>query len=900
MPAWLYRLLLRAYPAAFRARYGQDLLEALVFLRRQAAGRNRLGRLAFWSRTALDTIRSGLSERLSTRGYRLGRGGVRLPARGPAALLQEWVTDLGHATRSLRNSPAYVTGVTLTLALGIGATTALFSTAWGVLGKPLPFAEGEELVRISSVRPGWSEGMPGSREIPLSVPEMEDLKSVPAFEEVAEHHNMTFNLIGPDGPDLINAAVVSSNTFDFLGMEPLLGRLFDPVEDTLGAHPVIVLTHDYWREAFEGDPEVVGSSVRMNGADHEIVGVLPPIPQFPRVSDVYLPLSMCPTRSDSVFMADRSGRLLTVFGRLDEATTLKEGRAALEAAEVSMHDAHPSYGEMPGGHRLEMASLREELVARARPVMRPLLAVSGLLFLVACANAAGLALIRASRRMEALTVQAALGAGRRRLARQLLAESTLLGLLGGALGVGIALLGSEMLATFAAEFTPRAQEIQVDRTVLAFALGTSLLSGVVFGTAPALLTSRVLGGLARVGRSTAGRQTRRMQKVLVAGQVTLAFGVVAGAGLLLRSFWEANSLPMGIDTESVVTAEFAGGWNRYPTGMEMRGLLDEVRHELAGRPEFLSVARLPWAPLAAPHVHRDGYYLKGMDGEWHAAVGDARGLDPEYFETMGISLVAGRTFQAGDTLGAPRVVVVNETFYERYMAGLVELGAEARACPPELPCETSSRIVGVVEDARINGPEYEVSPEAYLPLGQTDWSVNVLVARVTGSPEEALETLVGAVHARDPELAVRHAGSLEQFRRDRVAPRRFMAGLLLSFALVAVALALSGVFGVTALAVAARKHEISVRRALGATEGEAEALVLKEGLGVIGAGLLGGLALTLGTSRFLEGLLFQVQPTDPLVLGGAVVVFVIAATVACAVPARRITRFRVLDTLSTN
>ena len=898
MPTWVYRLLLRAYPRPFRARYGPELVEGLEHLRLAAEARGTGARFAFWVRTALDVVQSGLRERASLRGYRMGSGGVRLPAGGPLAWIRDLAVDLRYTVRTLRASPGYVAGVTGTLALGIGATTALFSVAWAVFGRPLPFTDGNELVRVASVRPDWSEGMAGTREITLSVPELEDLQRVEAFEDVAEYHRMTFTLIGPGGPELVTSAVVSSNYFDFLGMAPMLGRLFDPVEDSLGARPVLVLSHDFWRDVFEGDEEVVGSTVRMNGEEHEIVGVLPPIPQFPQVNDVYLPISMCPTRSDPGFMADRDGRLLTAYARLDDGATLGDGEAELARAAERMHREHEGYAAMLGGHDLVMTPLREELVARARPVMWPLIGVSALLLLVACANAAGLALTRASQRMESLAVRSAMGAGRGRLARQLLTESSVLGLVGGMAGLALALVGSDLLATFAANFTTRAQEIRVDRTVLAFAGATSLLTGIVFGVAPVALSARVARGLGRAGGASTGRYARRLQQALVGVQVAVAFSVVAGAGLLLRSFWEANSLAIGIDTEHVVSAEFAGGWDRYPGVMEMRDMLADVRTELEADPTFLATARIPWTPLASPHVHRDGYFLRGDDGEWHAAVGDGRGVDPSYFETLGIEVVAGRGLTAADTAGTPHVVVVNETFWRHHMEGVASLGTLARACEPEAPCGPDARIVGVVEDVRINGAEFEVAPEVFIPLEQTDWFVSVLVARVTGPPDEALLKMVAAVHARDPDLAVRNAGSLEEFRRETVAPRRFMAGLLLAFALVTGGLALAGVFGVTALAVAARTREIGIRRALGATESQASALVLREGLGVVALGGVAGLALTLGTARLLEGLLYGVRPTDPLVLAAGAVVFLAAAALACIAPARRIARIRVPETLS--
>jgi len=897
VPTWLYLVLLRSYPKAFRARYESELVEGFEFMRSQEAKKGAASRALFSCRTAWDTVRSGIGERMSVRGYRLGTEGVRVPSSGIVAIASDLLLDLRYAVRTLRATPGYLFGIALTLALGIGANTALFSVAWGVFGRPLPFAEGNELIHVEAFRPDWAPGMASTPEMDFSVAELTALRGTGSFEDVAEYHQMNFTLMGPEGPDIVRAAVVSSNYFEFLGMSPMLGRVLDPEEDHLGADPVIVLSHEYWREVFDRDPDVIGSTVRMNGQNHKIVGVLPPIPQFPQENDIYLPISVCPTRSDAGFIANPEARMMTAYARLNDGSSVAAAQADLAETAHTMHRTHAGYTELVGGHDLRMTPLREELVRRARPVMWPLIVVSGLLLLIACANAAGLALARANRRMDDLAVRAALGAGWGRLARQLLTESVLLAGLGGVIGLGVAVVGSSLLATFAARYTTRAQEIRLDGVVLTFALTCSLATGLTFGVAPVAVVSRLVGRVSRTGMATRGLRSRWIQKALVAFQVMVTFSVLSGAGLLLRSFWKANNVGVGFQTENVVTAQFTGSHDQYMDVFAYRKMLQRARTELANSPSFTAVARIPWVPLAGPYNHREAIYVGGGDGSWHAAVADARPVDPEYFEVLDIQAIQGRLLNAGDTLGADPVAVVNETFFRRYMEGVADVGSLAMSCEPEAECDHKIRIVGVIQDTRGNGAEYEATSELFVPLEQSNWDVTVLVARVTGPPDVAMDKMVGVARSLDPELAVRNLGTLEDFRRETIAPRRFMAGLLFAFAVVAAGLALTGVFGVTALAAASRTRELGIRRAFGATGSEVGMLVLREGLAVVAIGSLGGLFLTWWTGELLRGLLFDIGPWDLPALAGAAGIFLGAAAVACLLPARRAARADVSETL---
>ena len=882
-----HRLLLRAYPRRFRELYGAELEDAFHAMWTSVRGRGMAARVTFLTRTTLDTVRSGLRERMSTRGYRMpGGGGLRRPARGLATGLADLALDVRHTVRALRAAPGYVAAVIVTLALGIGANTALFSTAWGIFGRPLPFDDGSDLVRVAATRPDWREGMAGGPQLPLSVHEIHDLREVDGLASVAEYHRMTFTLIGPGGPALVDAGVVSSNWFELLGMRPTLGRALRPGEDEVGTPPVIVLGHEFWMETFDGDPDAVGSIVRMNGQPHEIVGVLPPMPQFPDVNDIYLPISACPTRSDPAFQADRSARMMTVYARLDDDVDVDAAGLAVGDAGARISEAHPDEYRIDGGWTLGAVSLREELVRDARPVVWPLIGIAALLLLAACANAAGLALSRANRRMDSLRIRAAVGADRLRLARELMTETVLLGLLGGLVGLSVAWSGTELLARFAADFTTRAQEIRLDAVPLLFALGLSGVTGIVFGLAP-LLAVRRAHSLGTGRRATTGRGGRRAQRVLVGVQVAIAFAVVTGAGLLARSFGEAATTSVGFETESVVTAQFLGGRDRYPDATDVRDLLERVRERLASDPTFRAVARAPWAPLAHTMNGRESFRVGRGPDAWSPAVANVRAVDPEYFEVLGVELLEGRLPGPADTLGAEEVAVVNREFRDRWMAGTAEVGDLVASCPAETPCGEPVRIVGVVENMLANGADAEVVPEIYTPLEQTDWFASTLLARVAGDPRSALLTLVETARGLDPDLAVRDAGTLEEFRTERLAPRRFVAVLVLAFALVAAGLAFTGVFGVSALAAAARRREMGIRRVLGAPPAAAERLVLREGLGVALIGCAAGSALAVGTGELLRGLLFHVAPRDPWVFGIAWILFPLVALIACRIPARR-------------
>jgi putative ABC transport system permease protein len=702
---------------------------------------------------------------------------------------------------------------------------------------------------------------------------------------------MSFTLVDARGPHRVRAGVVSSNYSDFLGLRPLHGRLFDPAEDRLGAEPVLVLSHGYWMDRFGGDPAVVGQRVRMNGSDHEIVGVLPPTPQFPHENDLYLPISICPTRSHPLFIGDRSARMMYAYGRLRPGVALAEARMDLERVAGGLRAEHGEVYDLGGGYAVDAVPLRDQIVGRARPVVTALLAVSGLLLLIACANAGSLALARARRRARELDLRSALGAGGGRLVGTLLLEGVLLALAGGTLGLLVAFGGHDVLVRFAARFTTRAGEIELDRTVLLFTFAASVVAGLVFGSVPGWLVGRSRGRLEGGGAGTR-RRDRRLQRALVTGQVAFAFGVVATAGFALRTAWHVSRAEVGFETESVLTFHIMLDDPRYAPDDAFIAFWADAMSGIRALPQVAAAGRANEVPFgSADDDPRHAFFLRGPSDEAGTAAAAAwRVVDPEVFEVLGLRVELGNGL-GGAPAGDPRAAVVNRTFWDRYVAGRLDLGATLRRCDENGRCDPPMRVVGVVSDGRYDLPEHEAGPEVYQRADPSTWRSNDVLVRVAGGDPLAVAADIRALVADiDPQVALADVMTLEELRRERSAPQRFFALLLLAFAAVGAGLALAGVFGVASLAAASRLRELGIRRALGATGGSLGALVVREGLAVTLPGLALGLALAIAGGALLARSLPDAAPVDPLSLALTGALFLLAALVAIWLPARRAAR----------
>jgi putative ABC transport system permease protein len=508
-------------------------------------------------------------------------------ARG-GRLIESVLQDVRYGARVMRRNPGFTLVALVTLALGIGANTAIFSVIYGVLMRPLPYTDGSRLVVLHQRAP-----LARIDDLGFSVKEINDYREQnQSLEGVAEHHSMSFILLGRGEAQRVQTAVVSASFFDLLGIKPLLGRTFVASDDQKGADAVLVLSHKYWQQGHGGDPDIVGKVFTMNDRPHRVIGVLPPIPQYPVESDVYMPTVACPTRSSDRFIANRSFRMMNVFGRLKAGVSVEQARADLSVIANNLQKAYPEAYPENRGYAATLAPLQEELTRDAKPTFLVLLGTAGLVLLIACANVANLMLARLMRREREMAIRTALGAGRARIVRQLLTESTLLSLLGGGLGLLLATWGLQLLVTFAARFTTRASEVRIDGFVLLFTLIVSVGTGLVFGLLPAFSSEKNLTAALKEGsgRATTGTARQRARSLLIVAQVAISFMLLIGAGLMLRSFIKLQQVNPGFNPENVLTLRISPNWSRHATNEQFRDftlrLLDKVRTQ----PGVLSAA----------------------------------------------------------------------------------------------------------------------------------------------------------------------------------------------------------------------------------------------------------------------------------------------------------------------
>jgi len=790
--------------------------------------------------------------------------------------------DLQYALRTLRRSPGYTLVALLTLALGIGANTAIFSMVRGVILRPLPFRNGDRLVNLEQ-----PASLAGVQNAQFSVLELEDYRTRSrTVQDLVEYHSMPFILLGRGEPWRVQTGVVSANYFDVLGVTPARGRAFREGEDQTGTAPVLVLSHDFWQNRLGGDPDIVGRTFEMNDRIHTVVGVLPPMPQYPGENDVYMPSSSCPFRSSPFTRQTRAARLLTLFGRLAPGATLAAAQSEMTQLGESLHGQHPDSYPQSQGFATTVASLRDQLTRQAKPTLLLLFATAGFVLLIACANVANLTLSRLVRRERELALRTALGAGRGRLMRQLLAEGGLLALAGGVVGLGLAAAALKLLTAFAARFTPRAGEIALDGWVLAFTLGISLLTGLAFALLPALPARvNLVGALKDGGSAASGGRSLRLRSVLVVAQVAVSVVLLIGAGLMVRSLVALQRVDPGFETERVLTMTLDLNWSRYTTSDLIRQFHDRLHGRLAGQPGIAAAASALMFPLDGHRRQGFEFEIEGRPRSENTALpqGDFRSVSPDYFNTLGIPLVTGRVFTAGDGPNAPAVVVVNQSLARRHWGTEDPLGRRISADSGK----TWLTVVGVVGDVRQYGLDAEPADEVYTPFAQLPIREGTFLVRTTGDPLVMARRIEDEVHAIDAAQPVAKIQTLEEVRGQSLASPRVTASLLGLFALLALVITGAGLAGVVAFSVSQRTQEIGVRMALGAERSEVLGMVLREGMRLVFAGLVLGVLGALMLTRLMAGLLYGVPATDPLTFAGVALVLVAVAVVACLVPARR-------------
>ncbi len=798
--------------------------------------------------------------------------------------MQSFLQDLRYAARTLGRARAYTVVAVITLALGIGANTAIFSVIHGVLLKDLPFANGERVVRLKQPVAAAEIEDDG-----FSVREVADLRArVRSLDAVVEFHSMSFNLLRRGEPQRVQTGVVSANYFDALGVRPLLGRAFREGEDQPGSAPVLVLSYRFWRERLGGDTAIMGKTVEMTDRLHTVVGVLPPLPAFPNENDVFMPTSSCPFRSSESWTNNRAVRALTVFAVARAGSSLETVRNDLRGVASQMHSEHRENYDPAQGYGLSAESLLEELSGPARETLVLLLATSAFVLLIACANVANLTLVRLVHRRAELVVRAALGAGTGRLARQLLTESVVIATAGAVVGVGLAAGLLRLLVPYAARFTPRAFEIGLDAPVLLFTLGVSVLIGLVSGTLPLLTATRdMAGGLRSRGDGGQARgRKRRAEQTLVVAQVAVSVVLLAAAGLSVRSMIELGRVDAGYKPEQVLSLRVTPSRDRYSGGAQYAAVGERLMTAMRELPGVTSVAFSSAVPLGEGGRMSHAMLIAGRTTGPNepSPQAEMQVVSGEYFTTIGVPLQRGRSFNAGDRLDTEPVTVISRSLADRYWRGQDPIGARISGDGGD----NWLRVIGVAGDVRDHALDEEPIDAFYLSFTQAPGPTRILL-RSPLEPGALARRATSAVHAIDPEMPVDAVRTLLDIRMNSLAPRRLTASLLTLFALLALLIAATGIGGVLAFSVSQRTREIGVRLALGAQRGQVLRLVLRQGGAMIAAGLLLGTLGAVWLARFMEGLVFGIGPRDPLTLGAVCLTLAAVGVVASLGPARRAT-----------
>ena len=793
--------------------------------------------------------------------------------------------DLRFAIRSLRKSPALAASAVLTLALCIGATTAIFSVVYSVLFRPLPFADPDGLLLV---RTTWKQ-MTSS----FSVGNWADVnRQQRSFQYFVPAHAENFNLAGADAPENVTGARVGFDYFAMLGVRPGLGRSFLPEEDSPGRGDVVVLSDGLWRRRFGADPSVIGRPVRLDGRAHTVIGVMPGSMDYAVFDeDLWVPAAFSAER-----LAMHDEHYLTVLGRLRPGVSLAQAELELRGLAGWLRTNYPEENRDRG---ITVASFKEELLGDYRPRLYVLLGAVGFVLLIACANIANLLLARAAARARETAIRVAIGAGRSHLFRQALTESLVLAVVGGTLGLLAGYWGVTALVAFGPQDVPRLDQASVNGPVLAFALGLTLLSGLVFGLAPAIRVAMrpPHDALKEGGRGIQAGGRDRVRNALVVAEIALALMLITGAGLLIRSAIRLNAVDPGFDPGGVVAGRVSLPAVQYESPEQVVRAFQRVEDALVSLPGAADGALASTAPLEGGSSN--GLVPEGRPLDIGSAINSMmRLVTPGYFATMKIRLLRGRTFTADDRRGGPLVMVINETLAREAFPGQDPIGKRIACCeagPDGTP--GWKEVVGVVNDVRAAGLQEEPEPEFYLPMVQAPdaaWTWTDRTMTVVARGERDAVSLMGplnrAIAEIDPSLPVYNLETMQGRLVDSLAQSRFSTMLLTAFGFIALLLAAIGVYGVISYGVTQRTQEIGIRMALGARNADVLSLVVRHSAALAAVGLAVGLAGALLLSGLLGSLLYQVSPTDPPTFATGMVVLTAVAVIAAALPARRAAR----------
>ena len=865
----LFRTLVRVLPFDFRTNYQGEMEGVFQEQQREIEKRGGfLDALKLWKETILGIVTTA-----------------------PREHWQILSSDVGYAVRMMRKNPGFTLIAILTLALGIGANTAIFSVVHAVLLRPLPYPDGQQLIFVKQQEPKL-----GVDDLGFSVQEIDDFRNQNrTLSGLVEYHGMAFTLFGHGDPDRVRTGVVSHDYFDLFGIKPLLGRTFLPDDDKLGAPAVLVLSFEYWKNNFGSDPDIVGKTFEMNDRVHTVVGVLPPVPQYPNENDVYMPTSACPWRSNKTHLEMRDMRMMEVFGRMKPGVTIAQASADMSSIAAGLKATYPKFYPENSGYSSVTSPLQHELTKDARPTLLLLLAAAAFVLLIACANVANMTLSRMVQRERELAVRTALGAGRSRLLRQLLTESFLLALIGGLLGLFFTYGSLQLLTDFVSRLSPRAREIHIDSGVLLFTLAAALGTSIIFGTLSALFSRANLTSSLKEGSSGAGsgRSQNRMRDVLVVCQVAFSFMLLIGAGLMLRSLFKLQQVDAGIVPQRVLAMRTNFNWSKYMNDNDkLRVVAQKVLERVGSEPGVLSAAvssRYPFEPevvAGGASAFSFNFQIEGRQlqpGEAPPASTFAS-VSPDYFKTLGIPLRAGRFFAASDSdeFKASNVVLINEAAKRQLWPNEDPIGKRISADGGQ----HWAQIVGVVGDVREFGLDHPPTPEFYAPQAQNAQPATLIV-RTVADPSSMTRALTHAVHDVDSQTAVTHVLTIEQARYESLASPRVTTTLLGIFGGLALLIATAGIGGIMALMVSQRVRELGIRIALGASSTNILGTILGRGVLLAGLGIAIGIAGAVALTGLVKSLLFEVPPTDVLTFGVVGLTLLAAAAVASFLPARR-------------
>ena len=815
------------------------------------------------------------------------RGGLRSERterneeRGRRELWTGFASDLRFALRSLRHNKAFAIAAIATMALGIGANSAIFSIVNNVLLRPLPFAQPDRLVMLWGMYPNYGRTS-------LSLPDFVDWRAqARGFDAVAAVHSTVFNYIGGEEPVQLRADRVTANFFDALGVRPMLGRGFRPDEEVGGDDYVVVLGHGFWQRQFAANPNIIGSSILLSGQPYTVIGVAPPGFRFMRDVDLWAPARMDTPNSN------RRSEYLTAFGRLKPGMTLQQGAAEIATIAQRLSEQYPATNQ---NFRSEVVMMHDEVVGNVRPTLIVFAGAVGLVLLIACANVANLLLARAAAREREIAVRSALGASRGRIVRQLLTESLLVGVIGGGLGLLLATWAVMSLRASETSLLPRLGEVRIDGLVILFSLVLAVVTGLVFGLVPALRLSsgRLHDAIKEGARGASGGAVARFRHALVLAEVALAVVLLVGAGLLIRSFEKLNRVDTGFDPRNVLTYQVVFPSSRYSDVPALAATYDQIIQRTKQVPGVRGVAVSNTLPMLGA-----GYITFAIENHPFGPRGpDSPPIDvqpftvsPEFLSVMGLRLVRGRFVEARDVAGSGDVAVVNTEMVRQFFPQDRDpIGMRVTFGNPNSPDAVWRTVVGVVDVVAQEGVSAKPYAQIYLPIAQSQRRGVFVSIKTAADPLTVVSAAREALRGVDRELPMNDVATMEQRVSKDIAATRVSVVVLSVFAGLALTLAAIGIYGVLAYAVAQRTREIGIRMALGASAGSVRSLIVRQGMtpAVIGlvAGLLGAFFLT----ELMQKLLFGVEHTDPATFAGVATFLAAVALGASYLPARRATR----------